>query len=247
MSEEANVILDIGNTAIKMAQFLNGTLIEQVKVFDKKEEPELVELLAKKSFTRGIVSSVRKELLPELQRILDEKQFLTLSPTLPIPLLNNYATPLTLGMDRVAAAVGATTLTEKEELLVIDMGTCITIDRISAKKEFLGGTISPGYYLRAKALHNFTAKLPFVHPEQLEEEIPTNTNQAVLDGVMNGVRFELEGRIGAFLKENPSGKIILTGGDHHFFAKALKNPIFADPELVVKGLNKILDFNYREA
>ncbi len=150
---------------------------------------------------------------------------------------------LTPGMlDRLAAAVGATTLYPGRDLLIVDMGTAITIDLVEGGV-YRGGNISPGMNMRFRALHDYTARLPL---ESATDEIMTlgnTTSTAVGQGVMQGIVNEIEGYIESFSKKNREISTIFTGGDAKRFVKRIKNAIFADCELVVCGLNRILDYN----
>jgi type III pantothenate kinase len=160
-----------------------------------------------------------------------------------IPVTNFYKTPDTLGKDRLAGIVAAHSLYVKENVLVIDAGTCITYDLITTKGEYYGGSISPGLNMRFKALHTFTEKLPLVSLLNFEELIGTDTNTSILSGVINGLIAETDAIIERYKELYSALKIIICGGDAQFLVDRLKNSIFAVPELVLIGLNEILDYN----
>lgn len=152
-----------------------------------------------------------------------------------------------MGRDRLAAAVGANAIYPENDVLIFDFGTAITIDIVTKEGEFLGGNISPGVQSRFRALHDYTARLPLLSmPGDPGVAIPLvadSTDDAITSGVINGIQFEIEGYIEQLSASHDSLKIIFTGGDGIFFAKRLKNTIFATYDLVVHGLNRILEYN----
>ena len=148
-----------------------------------------------------------------------------------------------MGPDRLAAAVGAATLYPNSDVLIVDFGTAITCDLVSAEGEFLGGNISPGATLRFRALHQFTHRLPQCELIDREIFMGRDTVSAIEGGVVNGIVYEVEGYIRDLEKRYPSLRIIFTGGDSNFFAKRVKKTIFATYDLVAYGLNRILEYN----
>jgi type III pantothenate kinase len=239
-----NLILDFGNTLFKAAVFDKGEMVyknsgSQLRLNDlrtlKNRFPEL---------NRLIYSSVI-DLNPELEKYLhQEYQCLEFDSSTPIPLTNLYKTPKSLGRDRLAAAVGAFVLFPQKELLVIDAGSSITYERITKKGAYLGGAISPGIQMRFKSLHHYTGKLPLIHPSKENIKLlGQNTEDSILSGVLNGVLAEVNGIIEEYKKTYPSILTIFTGGDLKYFDKNLKNNIFAAENLVLQGLNFILEYN----
>jgi len=147
------------------------------------------------------------------------------------------------GADRLAAAVGANTIYPNSDILIVDFGTAITIDVVSGG-EFLGGNITPGAAIRFKALHHFTKKLPLCSLNDNPTELFGNTSVSAIEcGVVNGIVYEIEGYIRDLQRKYSDLRIIFTGGDSNFFAKRLKNTIFATYDLVAYGLNRILEYN----
>jgi type III pantothenate kinase len=175
------------------------------------------------------------------------KTLIFLDHTLPMPLKISYDTPETLGHDRIAAAAGARKLLPGVPLLIIDLGTAITVDFVSASGEFKGGNISPGLLTRFKSLHDHTARLPYVRKNAGFPDFGTDTQSAIAAGVQQGIIFELNGYIHLFESRYPGCKFVITGGDADFFVHKLKKPIFAFPDLVLAGLNHILEFNSPES
>lgn len=233
--------VDIGNTNIKLGVFDRHKLVDKYK--DKRENTEnLIGFIRQFELSKAIVSSVthatefEKELAVFCEVMaLDENTLL--------PLEVRYESPQTLGRDRIAVAVAADRLFPGKELLVVDSGTCITYDLIERGK-YMGGSISPGIKMRFKALNNFTGRLPLV---EYENSIPLltgdNTVNSILSGVVNGARAEFKGLIEQYLEKYPQLQVIITGGDMQLFDLELKNHIFADTDLLLKGLNEILFWN----
>jgi len=171
------------------------------------------------------------------------RQFIILSAETPLPIQNAYKTKLTLGYDRIADAVGAYSMFPGVNVLIIDAGTAITIDLLTAEGEFYGGNISPGLDLRFRALNEFTSKLPLIKKKEYHPFLGKTTEEAILSGVLSGAAFELDGYIDKLRIQYPDLKIILTGGDIKFFVKKLKNIIFVHSNLNLTGLNRILEYN----
>ncbi|MDA9313033.1 type III pantothenate kinase, partial [Vicingaceae bacterium] len=153
--------------------------------------------------------------------------------------------PDTLGKDRIAAVAGAQGQFPNQNTLVIDAGTCVTYDFLTAEGDYLGGAISPGVQLRLQAMNDYTSKLPLLKWEGADnpQSIGDTTITSMLSGAVNGLISEMRGFIESYEKQYKSLKIVITGGDSNFFVKELKNGIFADPNLVLKGLNDILIYN----
>ena len=163
----------------------------------------------------------------------------------PIPIGNDYSTSATLGMDRLAAAVGAWSMGVGKDLLVIDAGTAITYDFVSASGVYKGGNIAPGIWLRFRSLHEHTGALPMVEARGVVPMLGNDTETAIRSGVLNGIRHEMEGYIDELGSLFPSLLVFLTGGDVDFFDIKIKRRIFAVPDLVLRGLARIVEFNER--
>ena len=146
-------------------------------------------------------------------------------------------------VDRIAGVCGAQQKFPGEPCLVIDAGTCITYDFLDRQGNFLGGGISPGLMMRFQAVHTFTSKLPLVNPVEKVNLIGDSTERCIQSGVINGLAEELNGIIRRYQGEFDGLRVILCGGDARFFENILKGPIFAVPELVLSGLNSILNYN----
>lgn len=238
-----NLILDFGNTNRKLALFDQGRLI------DLEQHPEINLPLIRRfivkhpGIQRCILSTV-VDYPPQIKRFLSSKLFfLELDEKTPLPLKNRYRSPATLGKDRLAAAVGGAALFPEEPVLIINAGTCITYDLVSSRNEYLGGAITPGLQMRLQALHTFTGKLPLILLRNSEILTGRTTEESILSGVLAGTAAEMEGMVDRFSGQNPELKTILSGGDQNYFNKRLKISIFARPNIVLSGLQQILQFN----
>ncbi|MDO1448285.1 type III pantothenate kinase [Rhodocytophaga aerolata] len=236
-----NIAIDIGNTSLKAGLFEKSALKEVYRGLSINTLPEFVQKLG---VANCIISSVSQDAQPLYQQLQPYTQkVLILDHQLPLPLINEYETPQTLGKDRLAAVAGATAVHPNTDCLVIDMGTCITYDIIKADGHYLGGSISPGLRMRFKALHTFTARLPLIEPVQEAGLTGKNTYDAILSGVIYGMTAEIEGIISKYQTIFPKLDVIFCGGDANFFESKIKQRIFVIPELVLIGLNRILEHN----
>lgn len=239
-----NLVIDIGNTAIKYAIFgdddsllCNGRIENHADIQPIKNDcnifhPDNAIVASTADLSEGVISNIRA-LTPHT---------LTLDHNTPVPIENLYHTPHTLGTDRLAAAIAAYNQTHSNTL-IIDIGTAITIDFVNADGQYLGGNISPGMHLRFETLHEHTAHLPLVSHEGAKPEFGVDTETAIRCGVINGINYEIQGYISEFSLKYHNLCIFLTGGDQIYFDEAIKNRIFADKYLVLKGLNEIIKFN----
>jgi len=239
-----NLVIDIGNSQTKVAVFDAGEIVQVVCM----EELNIARLHDLKSMypklTNAILSSVADigtELLNSLKKEFDF--FIEFDHHTAVPIGNLYESKETLGLDRLAAAVGGTTLFPGKALLVIDAGTAITFDLIDNNNCFLGGNISPGLKMRFRSLHEFTKKLPEIERSDHWPDTGKTTEEAIRAGVQNGMIFEIDGMIDHIRKKWPGCQVILTGGDLFFFDKKLKNTIFVKFEITLIGLNRILEYN----
>ena len=238
-----NLIIDIGNTSAKMAVFDQGKPIEVRRTSNQSLEG-LEELCMHYPIRKGIISTVitpGKTINEQLEKL--PFPWMKFNHETPIPIKNLYQTPHTLGPDRLAAVIGANDQEPGRDILVIDAGTCITYDFIDHEGQYWGGNISPGMNMRFKALHAFTDKLPEVKAGCNIPPYGQTTESAIQAGVIHGIEFEINGYIHQLLKNYPALLVFLTGGDDFSFDTNLKSLIFADGLLVLKGLNRILEYN----
>ncbi|MCD8030523.1 MAG: type III pantothenate kinase [Bacteroides sp.] len=237
-----NLVADVGNTFVKLAVFDEGRMAEVC--VDDHSLSRLPGLCAKYPVEAAIVSTVTDIGKEVLQPLTDGQiPVLWLDHLTPLPVVNLYETPETLGMDRLAAVVGAWQQCPGRDLLVIDAGTAITYEFLDASGQYHGGNISPGLRMRLQALHDYTGRLPLVPEAGKLPLLGRNTETAIRAGVKRGIEYEIRGYIASLKDKYPELFIFLTGGDEFSFDTNLKSIIFADRFLVLKGLNRILDYN----
>jgi type III pantothenate kinase len=239
-----NLIVDIGNSRIKVVVMAGDSVVEEYVSADVNRLwlKDIVD--GHKEICRAIVSSTSSTGAMVAQWLSEMVEYTLLfePATTPVPIANSYTTPQTLGADRLAAAVGGVALFPDGDLMIVDFGTAITIDYV-VDGGFVGGNISPGVTTRFRALADYTAKLPLCSPTDEVLTYGRTTREAIEQGVMQGITNEIEGYIEAFLCEKEKKYIIFTGGDAKYFVKRIKNTIFAGCEPVIYGLNRILNYN----
>ncbi len=237
-----NLAIDIGNTLCKVA-VMDGGQVAARYTFEELST-EALRRICETHGAKGaaIISAppceqIKAWLAAHMERLV------AVTPGTSTPLKNLYQTPLTLGSDRMAAAVGASVLFPGENLMIADFGSALTIDVVTAAGEFAGGNISPGAAMRFRALNSFTRALPLCSLDEDTAPTACNTTQAIVSGVVEGMVYEIEGYIARLTEKYASLRVIFTGGDQKFFAKRFKNPIFATSDLVSIGLDRILEYN----
>lgn len=240
-----NLVVDIGNTNSKWAVFKDSEL-QELKNIPGTGSDVLIELLGKYAITHSTLSSVNYNDKGVVELLKMHTQYVHFNVSVSTGIINRYETPETLGLDRWAKIVAVHRLYRDTNCLIIDAGTCNTYDLLTADGIYNGGSISPGITMRFKALHNYTGKLPLV--DWLEKDgIPegNNTQNAIKNGVLQGILNEVKGYIADNNTQYSALKILLTGGNADFLSSRLKNSIFApqiisDPSLVFKGLNEVI-------
>lgn len=240
-----NLIVDIGNSLLKIAIVEHDEVIEQ-RTCGQLSDDTVRDILSRyPSLQQSIVAStsVATSQVADLLRECG-LQVLEMTSSVPVPIGNDYLSPETLGVDRLAAAVGAVEVMGYRDCLIVDFGTAITIDLVE-NGVFRGGNISPGARSRFRALHDYTSRLPMCDVTDEILQLGRTTQQAIEQGVMEGITHEIEGYIRAFSLHNDKLTLIFTGGDANFFVKRIKNAIFAKCDLVLCGLNRILEYNAR--
>ena len=239
-----NLVIDQGNTICKLAFFEPGEEPAEILTCSELNVSFLDEVINRQRPQACILSSVI-DIKPEVTAFLHDRiaYFILLDHNTPLPINNAYKTPQTLGLDRLAGAVGAWSLQPGKPLLIVDMGTAITYDLVREDGTYLGGNIAPGMQMRFKSLNNFTDKLPLVKAEPAFDSIGTDTQTAIRAGVMQGIVYEVDGCFQDLKQEYANLFAFLTGGDLIYFDGKLKNSIFACKNLVLIGLNRILHYN----
>ena len=240
-----SLCIDFGNTRKKCAVFENGDIIDIILMED--EEKSIQEIVEQYKPDKSILSSVIDH-SPILEKILSTNtRFHRLSHFSKLPFTTPVGKPETIGADRLALAAGAVYYFSGKNNLVIGLGTCITYNFINKLNQFIGGSISPGMEMRFTSLHSFTAKLPKIKPHWNFPLIGYDTRTNILSGVILGMAKEIDGIIEAYNLQFRNFNVLLTGGDSPYFARHLKSQIFADPELIFKGMYAISEFNDDDA
>jgi len=236
-----NLALDIGNTRTKIGLFRGTELVEQT-VWTDWIGADLLAYSEQAGVERIIFSSVAdtEEILFDL--LADRFEVIELNHETPLPFQNRYQTPKTLGKDRLAAVAGAQTLYPATDCLVIDCGTCIKYEWLTAEGIYQGGNIAPGAKMRIQAMHHFTARLPEVPLEMPTDMLGKSTQTALQNGALRGAVLEIEGFVRLLQAKTDHLEVLLTGGDADFFAPHLSGmPWKMEPYLTLIGLNHILN------
>ena len=241
-----NLCIDQGNSSTKIGIFDQNILIES-SVYDLNNLTKPIEVIERYHIESCIISSVTDQ-VSYFQHGLKKpiKNYIELTHSTLLPIENKYKTPETLGKDRLAAVIGAAFLKPKTDILVIDAGTAITFDFIDSRGIYHGGNIAPGLNMRLRSLHEFTQKLPLVEPQKDSQFLGNNTNSAILSGAVYGIALEIDGYINTLKIKYPQLSTFLTGGSTFYFDTKVKNAIFAEKNLVLIGLNRILQYNVQK-
>ncbi len=234
------LIIDVGNTRIKMAVFDGDQMIAKMTTSLTHFVENLGEFIGDYPIKKAIISSVGRLSKEQSRSVQLRFPTVLLSHTTPLPFINEYATPETLGVDRMALVAAFAKAYPRKNGLIIDAGTCITYDFINANGHYKGGAISPGIQLRYQALHNLTANLPLLEAQMPETMVGDQTETAIHSGVMIGIIKEIDGIIDEYQSDFNVDTVILTGGDAEILSKRLKNSIFAHSNFLMEGLNYIL-------
>lgn len=233
---------DFGNTRMKAALFVDSALEEVIVLKDEAVE-SIQSLLEKFQPEKTILSSVIDH-DADIENLLSSKtKFHKLSHLTKLPFTTPVGKPDTIGVDRLALAAAGVYFYREKNNLVIGLGTCITYNFINKSHEFVGGSISPGMEIRLQSLHHYTAKLPLVKADWNVPLIGYDTNSNILSGVVLGMAKEIDGIISEYEEKYGNFNVLLTGGDTGILASHLKKKIFADPELIFKGLYAISEVN----
>ncbi len=236
------ICLDFGNTRKKAAVF-NGDKIEKIIFIEDDSVAAIETILVNHAPAKSILSSVVDH-DPAIETLLASKtKFHKLSHLTKLSLTTPVGKPETIGADRLAVCSAAIHLFPKKNNLVIGLGSCVTYNFINKYHEFLGGAISPGVEMRFKAMNQFTAKLPLVKADSNVPLMGYDTATNLLSGVILGMAMEIDGFIDTYKEKFGNFNVLLTGGDLVHLASHLKNEIFADPDLIFKGLYAISEVN----
>ncbi|MBO4690474.1 MAG: type III pantothenate kinase [Paludibacteraceae bacterium] len=247
-----NLCIDQGNSRTKVALMEDGGKMINHFIYKSFSSADVERLFDLYPIDDSIISSVIN-IEPAIVNTLARrsKHFVLFDHNTPVPICNGYDTPETLGQDRLAAAVGAMTLCPNENLLIIDAGSAITYDFVSAEGEYMGGNIAPGLKMRFTILQRMTKKLPLVEPGE-NELIPLfgkNTRDAIAAGVIRGVAYEVKGYMRTLKEKMPHFQTYLTGGNAPYILNNVRSSrneqreMHYEKHLVLIGLNRILEEN----
>lgn len=238
-----DLVIDIGNTLQKLAVFSEKSVLLDF-FSEKKLSISLLEtLFSQYSIKHAIVSSVRENDDLVLHWLENNTQLIRFTPSCRLPIRIKYATPETLGTDRIANAVGANAIYPNKNVLSIMAGTCLVADFVNDKGEYIGGSIAPGVRMRFQALSEFTARLPLIEPKKIDFFVGESTENSILSGVMNGITQEINGIIRQYSRNYDHLKVLLSGGDAELLQNSIKKRIFAAQNPILIGLHKILILN----
>lgn len=239
-----NLVIDVGNTNVKLAVFQDFVIIgKRIGKLESLEKDVAVLVKEFKDIKKAIISSVGRLKEKDIQIISKQIEVYTLNKNSKLPFKSKYKTPETLGVDRIALVSASTKFYPNQNVLIIDAGTCITYDFITSEKVYLGGAISPGIRLRYQSLNNLTENLPLLEKKAPKNLIGNSSKESIHSGVINGILMEIDGAIQEYNKKNKDLTVILTGGDANFLSKRLKSSIFANSNFLLEGLNFILELN----
>ena len=232
--------IDVGNSRIKVAVFEHNKQVDFF-IFETNEALKNFENIFQKypNLQKIILSSVGKFNSSVLNYLQKNTNLQIISHETKFPFTNLYATPKTLGIDRMVVSAGAVLKYPNQNRLVIDAGTCITYDFIDENNNYLGGAISPGIKIRYKSLNDYTSNLPLLEKKNIELFIGNSTENSIHSGIINGICYEIDGFISQYSLKNQDLTIILTGGDTDFLAKRLKSTIFANSNFLLESLNTL--------
>jgi type III pantothenate kinase len=239
-----NLCVDWGNTSIKAAIFVDNKITESHTFSDDKAHDGVSAMITLHKPVKAILCSVANH-PADFEELLkgSVKSFLNLNTNTSLPIMNAYASADTLGVDRLALAVGAYADYPNKNVLVVSAGSCLTMNFVQSNRAFRGGSISPGLQMRLRAMNEFTDKLPKVKVDGELIMLGYDTDTNMRSGAVYGMIFEIDGMINDYMTHYPDFNAILTGGDAPYFANKLKSKIFADPDVLLKGLNLILNHN----
>lgn len=236
--ENQVLVIDAGNTVIKLALFQDEKLLNIQRVDVKQFD----EFMQENSVRKTIISSVLSpEETTKISANFDSPIIVTCDTPLPINL--NYKSKETLGIDRICNSVFASKQINQGFAVTIDIGTCVKFDLVSADGEYLGGSISPGIGLRYKSLNDYTGNLPLLDDKSNTELVGTDTNSSIRSGVINGIKAEIHHLMELYSNKFDDLTFFVTGGDARYFDIHSKNDIFAIENLTLYGLYEIYVFN----
>ena len=240
MSE--TICFDFGNSRFKAAIFKKNELVD-VRVLENASESTIQALLNEMKPEKTILSSVVHHEKSIETILATQSKFHLLGPDTLLNFTTPVGKPATIGADRLGLVAAAVDIFPLQHNLIISLGTCITYNFVNKAHEFLGGSISPGMQMRFKSMHEQTALLPLITPSNEFTLVGYDTKTNLLSGVILGMAAEIDGIIAAYEQKYGNFNVLLTGGDISYFVPHLKKRIFADQNLIFKGLYAICKKN----
>ena len=243
---KGNLTIDNGNTSVKVAFFI-GTELVATNRFMRRDVRLLDRFISTYKPDSAIMcSTASSEASQRVEELINQRcsRVMNLTHATPMPISLGYRTPQTLGRDRIATAVGAWSIAQGGDVLVIDAGTAITYDLVTADGCFVGGNIAPGLGLRFKSLHEHTGRLPLVDADGDAPVMGYDTQTAIRSGVLLGLLGEIRSCIATLKMSHPGLTVFLTGGDGSLLRSRLgEEGVIYQEHLAAEGLNRIYLYN----
>ena len=236
------ICFDFGNTRLKAAIF-RGNQLEKLELLEDSTPASIQKILNQYRPSKTLLSSVIHHDKQIEAQLADYGPFHLLGPTTKLNFTTPVGKPETIGADRLGLVAAAVDLFPAQHSLVISLGSCITYNFVNNRGQFLGGSISPGMQMRFKSMNELTALLPLIEPAPSFGLVGYDTKTNLLSGVVLGMAAEIDGIIGAYEGKYSKFNALLTGGDLSYFVPHLKRRIFADQNLIYKGLYAISEKN----
>lgn len=238
------LIVDLGNTLAKFFLYKNGQCVKEHEVNKENFRDTAESLILSHKVIKGLIySDVSNQAGDFFENFSDQFSVIAVSSNMQLPFINSYQSPESLGSDRIVLVAAACKSHPNTNVLIIDMGTCITYDFLDANNIYQGGAISPGFEMRYKSLNQFTGNLPLLDTDEGQSPSGKNTEQAIHAGIYFGIIDEINARINYYKLKYDSLTVILTGGDANKLPKTLKNSIFAHPNFMAEGMFHLLKLN----
>ena len=238
------LIVDLGNTLAKFFLYKNGQCVKEHEVNKENFRDTAESLILSHKVIKGLIySDVSNQAGDFFENFSDQFSVIAVSSNMQLPFINSYQSPESLGSDRIVLVAAACKSHPNTNVLIIDLGTCITYDFLDANNIYQGGAISPGFEMRYKSLNQFTGNLPLLDTDEGQSPSGKNTEQAIHAGIYFGIIDEINARINYYKLKYDSLTVILTGGDANKLPKTLKNSIFAHPNFMAEGMFHLLKLN----
>ena len=238
------LIVDLGNTLAKFFLYKNGQCAKEHEVNKENFRDTAESLILSHKVIKGLIySDVSNQGGDFFENFSNQFPVIAVSSNMQLPFINSYQSPESLGSDRIVLVAAACKSHPNTNVLIIDLGTCITYDFLDTNNIYQGGAISPGFEIRYKSLNQFTGNLPLLDTHEGQSPSGKNTEEAIHAGIYFGIIDEINARINYYELKYDSLTVILTGGDANKLPKTLKNSIFAHPNFMAEGMFHLLKLN----